>query len=183
MIARTKDDQKRTFPSFFMADRELNVVDKLKYLGHIIRDDLCDDDDIQRQYCKLYAQANMLVRKFYMCTDDVKIALFKAYCTPLYTAHLWCSYSRAKFHKLRVAYNDALRMILRLPRWTSASQLFVCCGIPTLDAVLRNFMFNFMVRLDNSKNEIIMALTVPKKSSTRYYSGFWRHWRACLYVF
>ncbi len=57
------------------------MVNKIKYLGHIIRDDLNDDDDMQRQCCKLYRQANMLACKFYMCTVDVKIALFRAYCT------------------------------------------------------------------------------------------------------
>ena len=183
MIMKTKEDRKATFPSFLLSDKVLNVVDKVRYLGHIIRDDLSDDDDIQRQYCKLYAQANMLGRKFHMCTDDVKISLFKAYCTPMYTAHLWCRYSKSKYNKLRVAYNDALRILLRQPRWTSATRLFVNSGIPTLDAVLRNMMYGFMTRLMDSKNEIIMTLALPGMSSIRYSSSLWKHWRECLYVF
>ncbi len=55
----------------------------------------------------------MLARKFYMCTVDVKIALFKAYCTSFYTSHLWCSYSKAKMKKLQVAFNDAFRILLK----------------------------------------------------------------------
>ena len=41
------------------------VVKKVKCLGHVIRDDLRDDDDVQRgRMCgKLYGQANMLARK------------------------------------------------------------------------------------------------------------------------
>ncbi len=81
MIVKTKEDRKQKFPSFYLGDQLLNVVNKIKYLGHIIRDDLNDDDDVQRQCYKLYGQANMLARKFYMCTVDVKIALFRAYCT------------------------------------------------------------------------------------------------------
>ena len=54
MIVKTTEDQKRTFPTFFLADRELSVVDEVKYLGHIIRDDLSDDDDIQRQCCLFF---------------------------------------------------------------------------------------------------------------------------------
>jgi len=73
MIVRTKEDLKSKFPSFYLNDQVLNVVTKVKYLGHIIRNDLNDDDDIQRQCCKLYGQANVLARKFYMCTEDVKI--------------------------------------------------------------------------------------------------------------
>lgn len=33
MIVKTKEDQKQIFPSFFMADQVLNVVNKPKYLG------------------------------------------------------------------------------------------------------------------------------------------------------
>ena len=88
MIAKTKEDQGQGFPSFFMANQALNVVNKGRYLGHIIRNDLCDNDDVQHQCCKLYAQANMLARKFHMCTEDEKTAFFRAYCTPLYAAHL-----------------------------------------------------------------------------------------------
>lgn len=46
-------------------------VTKVRYLGHIIRDDLRDDDDVQHPCGKLYAAANVLVCKFHMCTDDV----------------------------------------------------------------------------------------------------------------
>ena len=64
MIVKTKEDRNTQFPSFFLAGQALGVVKKVKYLGHIIREDLCDDDDVQCQCCKLYAQANMLKRKF-----------------------------------------------------------------------------------------------------------------------
>ena len=183
MISRTKDDRKLTFPSFFLAGDVLNVVNKYRYLGHIIRDDLCDDDDVQRQCRMLYGQANMLARKFHMCTNNVKIALFKAYCTPLYTSHLWCRYSKENMRKLQVAYNDAFRIFLKLPRWTSASEMFVTNNVPTFHAVLRNFMYKFMGRLMKSDNALIMAVTDVTRSDTRYNSCFWSHWRKCLHVF
>ena len=61
--------------------------------------------------------------------------------------------------------------------------LFVNSGVPTLNALLRNLMYSFMMRLMDSKNEIIMTLTMPKLSSIRYTSSLWKHWRECLYVF
>lgn len=182
MIARTKEDQKLHFPSFYLHDTELTIATKVKYLGHILRNDSCDDDDIQRQCCKLYAQANMLARKFYMCTNDVKISLFRTYCTPLYTAHLWCSYSKAKMNKIRVAYNDALRILLKTPRWESASALFVTANVPTFQALMRNLMYKFMCRLTVSRNAIIMCLTSIKESDTQYCSDIWKYWKSQLYV-
>ena len=61
------------------------AIDRV-YLGHCINDELSDDDDMTRQRNKIYAQGNALIRKFYMCTENVKIALFKSYCTTLYTS-------------------------------------------------------------------------------------------------
>ena len=171
------------FPSFSLAGEPLVVVKKVKYLGHVIIDDLCDDDDVQRQCGILYGQANMLARKFYMCTTDVKISLFKAYCTPMYTAHLWCNYSKAKMKKLHVAYNDALRILLKTPRGGSASEMFVTNNVPTFNAVLRNVMYRFMGRLTGSMNTIIVSLIDISQSDTRFSSCFWKHWTRSLYVF
>ena len=38
---------------------------------------------------KCYANANMLLRKFVMCSPDVKCYLFKTYCCNLYCAPFW----------------------------------------------------------------------------------------------
>jgi len=60
MIVKAKEKHKLNFPSFYLDDQVLNVVNKVKYLGHIIKNylnDDDDDDDVQRQCCKLYGQA------------------------------------------------------------------------------------------------------------------------------
>lgn len=62
MVVRPKEQRKTIVLVFYLSGGELSVVDMVKYLGHIIRSDLCDNDDIQRLCCKLYAQANMLAR-------------------------------------------------------------------------------------------------------------------------
>ena len=51
----------------------------------------------------LYVQANMSVRRFHRCSVDVKINLFRGYCSPLYTAPLWVKYKRESLRKLKVA--------------------------------------------------------------------------------
>ena len=92
---------------------------------------------------------------------QVKVALFKAYCTPLYCAHLWSSYKKSSIQRLQVAYNDAMRILLKIPRGGSASQMFVTAGVSTLHALLRHLMFTFMNRLEESGNSIIAALVNP----------------------
>ena len=182
LICRTKEDQKMSFPDFNLSNHNIVPCKKVKYLGHFLTEDMTDDDDIRRQCCKMYAQANTLARRFHSCTDDVKISLFKAYCTPLYTAYLWINYKKASMKKLQVAYNDALRILLKRPRWLSASEMFVNARVNTFNAVLRNLMYRFMCRLDASENQIINSLTHINCSSIRYQSLFWRHWYSCLFL-
>ena len=178
MLIRSREDRRAIFPEFYLSGTLLCICNEITYLGHVISDDLKDDKDILRQRRKLYAQANMLCRKFSMCSISVKISLFKAYCTPLYTAHLWSKYKANSMQKLKVAYNDAFRLLMREPRWHSASQLFVTLGVPTCPALLRNLMYKFICRLDKSDNSIIVVLTNPLESTVRYSSR--RHWRNSL---
>ena len=103
MICRTKEDQKLNFPVFYLSGQILSVCNNCKYLGHIINDKLEDDSDMLRQRRMLYAQANMLVRKFHFCSEEVKVNLFRAYCTPLYTAPLWVNYRKESLWKLKAA--------------------------------------------------------------------------------
>ena len=181
LISRTKEDKCQKFPVFKLSNNNLCTSKKVKYLGHIITDQMSDDDDIYRQCRSMYAQANILVRKFSMCTEGVKMALFRSYCTSLYTAQLWAKYKKASLQKLQVAYNDAMRILLKRPRWSSASEMFVAARVNTFNAVLRNVMYKFMCRLDVSENSVIIGLTNPRKSCTRYTSSLREHWHKNLY--
>ena len=130
---------------------------------------------------KSIPKANMLIRKFSMCSDSVKCSLFRTYITPLYTAQLWSNYKKKSMQRLKVAYNDAMRLLLHVPRWHSASQLFVSTRVPTCEALLRQLMFSFMCRLDKSENHIIEALVSPLKSCYRFTSRLRWHWCNSLY--
>ena len=181
MICRTKDDRDLNFPVFYLSGQALSVCNSTKYLGHIITDTLEDDEDMFRQRRALYIQANMLVRKFHYCSVDVKVNLFRAYCSPLYSAPLWVTYKKGSLLKLQVAYNDCLRILLKKPRSTRASKLFCDLGLSTFMALLRNLTYKFMCRLENSENNIISLMSDPSRSTVRYASAIWNHWHECLH--
>ncbi len=141
-----------------------------------------DDRDIQCQCCKLYSQGNMLVRKFKMCSPDVKVSLFHTFCTPMYTVQLLCNYYAYSVNKLRIAYIDIMRMLIGLPWWHSASQMFANINVPACQAVIRNLIFKFMCRLDNSEHYIIQGLVCPSVSEAKCTSAIWIHWYKQLYV-
>ena len=75
-------------PVFKINNEIIEVVEQYKYLGHIMCNTLSDDLDILRQRKKIFAQGNSLLRKFYMCTVEVKTTLFRSYCSSFYTAQL-----------------------------------------------------------------------------------------------
>lgn len=95
-------------------------------------DDLSDDMDISRQ-CQylMYAQANML-------TVSLVCALFQ---------------SRLDSSKpsSNLAHNDGMRLMLKLLRWASASQMFVSVGVPTCHAIFHNLMHSCMCSVKNSR--------------------------------
>ena len=89
IIFRNSSVKDFSFHSFEMNGESIKEVPFVKYLGHVISADMKDDLDIMRQCRQLYAQGNALARRFHMCSDNVKVTLFRSYCSSLYTSQLW----------------------------------------------------------------------------------------------
>ena len=72
-----------SFPSCVMngESRPIEEVPFVKYIGHVISADMKDDLDIMRKCRQFYAQGNALARRFHMCSDNVKVTLFRSYCS------------------------------------------------------------------------------------------------------
>ena len=79
-----------------------------KYLGFTFSMNVQDDDDMLRQMRTLYIRSNKLLRTFYHCSIDVKLELFRSFCTSFYCCYLWTAYKKSTFNKLRVAFNNAI---------------------------------------------------------------------------
>ena len=75
-------------------------------LGFTFRSDQKDDNNILRQLRMLYTKSNRLLRLFHHCSVDVKLALFRSYCTCFYCPFLWTYYKDSNYSKLRVAFNN-----------------------------------------------------------------------------
>ena len=145
----------------------------------LIRDNLSDDDDMARQYRQIYAQGNALLRKFVMCTESVKITLFRSFCTSLYTCELWWNYRSESLRKLCVAYNNVFRFLCGEPRNCSASHMFVSRGLPTCEMLIRKSIYGFMISTKRSCNTILQNIV---GSDRIYTSPLLQHWRLLLYA-
>ena len=81
-----------------------------------------------RQMRVFYTKANRLLRLFHCCSTDVKLALFRSYCACFYCPFLWTHYKKLTHSKLRVAFDNVHRRILKLPQAVSA----LCMQLITL---------------------------------------------------
>ena len=166
-------------PVFKMGSCTLTTCSAFTYLGHEISNDRSDNLDIARQSRSIYARGNMLIRNFSKCSVNSKLLLFKTYCTSLYTAHLWSTFTKAAMRKLTVAYHGVLKMMLNLPRYYSNTTLFVNVGIPTFQELLRKTVFGFKSRIECSNNLLIRHINERNVENP---STLMQLWRKLLYV-
>lgn len=165
-------------PKLTLNGNYLEIVDNINYLGCKLSSRVHDDLDIERQRCKIYAQCNMIKRKFYMCNYETKIRLFKSYCTSMYCPHLWYSYKQSVLKSLQLAYHNCLKTFISVSKYESTKMICSYLNIKTCSGVIRNYIYKFICRLETSTNYLIENIM---SSSIPFLSRIWKHWRKELY--
>ena len=155
------------------------IMNEIKYLGVYIVSNLTDDLEMGKRVRSIYAVGNMIISKFRICNASCKELMFKTYCYNIYGIALWSSFRISSFVKVKVAHNDIFRTLFNVPRYESASNLFVEHSVNNLDAIRRTAMFSLMDRLLSSRNRIIECLC---NSEVRIHSNLWKCWAVALGV-
>ena len=113
---------------------------------------------------------------------------------------MWWNFSKTVISKLYVAYNNIFRILCHEPKWCrpsaslmfvscgvktclmimpSASLMFVSCGVKTCLMIIRNYVFKFIIRTQESDNELIQQIFM----SDAMFNSFIRvHWMKLLFV-
>ena len=89
----------------------------------------------------------MLNKKFGLCSDSVKVLLYKLFCANFYCGSLWCDFTQSVYNKIRVSYNNSFRILLKLPKFCSASEMFVYSDVPNFETLLRKQRYSLMTRI------------------------------------
>ena len=100
-------------------------------LGHILRSDLSDTDDILRVQTDMCRRANCLLSTIYAANPAVKTLLFRSFCLSLYGSALW-RLSSSSLRTLKVTFNNLLRRIWKLPRHCHTSILHCTSSLQSL---------------------------------------------------
>ena len=136
--------------------REYNInVHVCSILGVILNSQLKTSVDVSSQTRKFYSQANMLLRNFRYCSDDVKCMLFRSYCTNC--CPLWFNSTSSSIKKLKASYNGVLRRLLLIVKPYSVSEMFVTHGIPSFFELLRKY-----TGCAKKKNDILNIYIKPR---------------------
>ena len=72
--------------------------------------------------------------------------------------------------KLKIAYNNGLRRLLNLPKYNSASEMFVNLSILSFGEQLRKSVFSFRTRIINSDNSLVHGVV---NSASPLFSQIW----------
>ena len=127
----------------------------------------------------LNARSNVLIRKFYNCTTEVKLRLFQSYCLPSYCSHLWVNYAKHTYSKLRVAFNKMYKRILGLKKFDSASHMYVTNDIDNFDAFMRKNIYGFMNRVCNIHNDLVKSIVF---GTMHMCNSMWQKWALKLHT-
>ena len=167
-------------PEIVLCDKVLSYVNSYKYLGYHISNTPSKSDDLElhHQYRLLCCRANSLIRKFALCSHSVKKCLDNTYCSNVCRVHLWHSYHVAVLRKFIVCFNNAARMFFGYDRFCSASNMFVSECIDNFGALRRKSVFGFIVRLQQSDNDVIQRMYNSDLTIT---SSIRRAWLDVLY--
>ena len=157
-------------PDLHIKNTKLEVVSNIKYLGMTINNDLTDDDHVTHLYRGQCMRGNLLLRNFHMCDTNVKVKLFKSFCTSLYGIPLALASKKESLNKLRVCYNNSLRFFMGIDRFCSITENFVILGIPTFSELLRKSIASLYLRLKGTNNKLLVAVfnTMYFKKSTMF---------------
>ena len=147
----------------------MGFVPEIKYLVSILFM-ICTkncDIDLKGQMRKFYANINILFRMFAKCSPDVKCTLFKSFCSNMYCSTMWYNGTVTAMRKLRIAYNNSLLRLLGIPKYNSASEMFVQLNIQSFGELLRKYVFCFIDRLTFSDNSILVSICGTRFQSSQ----------------
>jgi hypothetical protein len=149
--------EKLSVPTIYLDGKPVSMVTEHKYLGVFITSDFKDDRDIKRQIRAIYARGNILISKFRKCSNEVKVQLFKSFCSNAYCSHLWSSFSKGVFRKLQVAYNNIFRSLMQISRRSSISKAFIEHNVDSFSVLVRKNITNFIKRINSSDNVLVSS--------------------------
>ena len=105
----------------------------------------------------VYARHNALIRNLKDRSEEVKVLLFKIYCTGFYCSSLWYKYRCKTYTQVKSAYNNFFRLLMDHDE-ICVSKTMIDNNINPFNAVMRKYIAGFIKQLDNCEDVIVKTL-------------------------
>jgi len=103
---------------------------------------LHDDSDISRELrCLSLTRTNVLIRRFWRCSLDVKLRVFRTYCMCFYYMSLWKYYKVGSINKLAAAYIKCIQIFFGYAKFSSVTVMLLDLGLPCFSTLHHNARF------------------------------------------
>ena len=133
-----------------------NPVNMCNNFEYIFSCGISDGAEILSQTRLRFCSLNMLTRMCIKCSRNVHIALLRNFCATFYSAYFCTQHKKLHFLNFESHLTTCIVKCLK-PR-NSANKMFMLNNIYNFEALMRNSIFAFTVRLTNSKNAIICII-------------------------
>lgn len=167
-----------TMPLIKLCGKTLQWKETVRYLGFDINCHRRDEEELVRRKRELYARANLIRNRFSSCSLSVKKFLFKTFFSNIYCASVWVPLKKNLFQHIKVAYNDACRIVFEKSRRNSASAMFCELTLCDFNSVRRLAAFSLLRRIATSNNIIIKAII---NSNVFIKSSISKEWKKILF--
>ena len=125
----------------------------------MIEHTLSDDSDINRELKCLFVRANILNRRFWRCSVEVKLRLFKTFCMCFYDIGLWRYYRVGSLQILASAYVKCIKIFFGYHKYVSSvSHMLLDMGLPSFNTVIFNANALCVNRLKSSVNSLVQSV-------------------------
>ena len=139
-------------PLLLLNNNRLHYVDSFVHLGHVIKHDLDDADDVRLQRGKFVGKANAVLSDFKGVGGMLKYNVIKTYCYSFYGSQLWNLQNRA-IESLCVSWRRACKKTIGVPQRTHTKYLpLLCRSVPFISILYKRFIKFYQSCLSNTNN-------------------------------
>ena len=158
--------------SFFFSETK-------KYLGCFICDDLCDNNGIKRQTRCVYTRGIILIKHFRHCNEEVKLTLFRAYCSSFYGCNLGANFTDTCPRMLVVAYKEIYRNFMKCQMLLHYIAQMLAWNIDPFAVINCKLFFGFRKQVLLCDNFIVQTIV----SSLHFYSSsLYKEWNKMFFL-
>ena len=131
--------------------------EKVKYLGIILTNDMCDDADIRAKRGEFIGSVNRLNAQFRVVPDQIRIRLLQTYCTAWYGCQTWLL-NTTSVKGMNIEWKKAVRRTLNLPRTTISKLVPLLAGNHSFQEQHERRWGALYVRMMHSENILVQYM-------------------------